>query len=439
MFAPFKPAPETGVAASLWQGVRAVFLLRPDVRRIDGSVMALCTLFVLQVAAAAACDLIWFDGQVRLNSGAVRGLFAELPFLLLAGWVAARRSVRGVGELAFPVLALAGYPVFSLLALVLFRLAAQQPALSWWLYYGLIAWWALALALAYVRLVGRGVARAGAGLVWVAVLAAMTFLPHADLFLPRQDADSEPPHQASVEREDALNAQATLLDDNLRMLQAQRPGIADLYFVGFAGHAAEDVFYKELQVIGPLMNQRFDTAGRSVLLVNNPRTVLQLPLATATNLRRSLRAISERINRDEDVVMVYLTSHGSRNHDFDVSFWPLELNDITPASLKAMFDEAGIKWRVIVVSACYAGGYIAPLRDDHTLVMTAADATHTSFGCGSESGPAIAQDPFLPRGLRRGRRHHPRLGAAATPDALQSANRPRRADGGEAQTHGRAA
>ncbi len=50
-----------------------------------------------------------------------------------------------------------------------------------------------------------------------------------------------------------------------------------------------------------------------------------------------------------------------------------------------MFDEAGIKWRVIVVSACYSGGYIAPLRDERTLVMTAADATHTSFGCGSES------------------------------------------------------
>ena len=81
--------------------------------------------------------------------------------------------------------------------------------------------------------------------------------------------------------------------------------------VGFAGYASEDVFYKELGVIDPLMRERFDAEGRSVLLVNNPKTVLQLPIASNTHLRRSLRAIGQKINRDEDVVVLYLTSHGS--------------------------------------------------------------------------------------------------------------------------------
>jgi hypothetical protein len=39
---------------------------------------------------------------------------------------------------------------------------------------------------------------------------------------------------------------------------------------------------------------------------------------------------------------------------------------------------------VIVVSACYAGGFIEPLRDDNSVVITAAAADRTSFGC--ESG-----------------------------------------------------
>jgi hypothetical protein len=338
------------------------------------------------VLVDAACDLFWFSGHGKVNWGAVPGLFAELPFLLLAGWVAARRSVRGIGALAFPVLAVAVYPVFDILAIVLLRLLVHHPAALGAMYYGLAAFWALILALAYVRLVGRGPARAGAGLLWIAVVVALTFVPHASLIVQRYDeAEQEPKYHASIEREDAFHAQATLLDDQLDALKPQRPGVEDLYFAGFAGHAAEDVFYKELQVIGPLMDQRFDTAGRSIMLVNNPRTVLQLPLATATNLKRTLQDLGARIDRDEDVVMVYLTSHGGPDHSFDVSFWPLELNDITPASLKSMFDQAGIKWRIIVVSACYAGGYIEPLRDEHTLVMTAADATHTSFGCGSES------------------------------------------------------
>jgi hypothetical protein len=46
-----------------------------------------------------------------------------------------------------------------------------------------------------------------------------------------------------------------------------------------------------------------------------------------------------------------------------------------------MLQDAGIKWRVVVVSACYSGGYIEPLRDDNSLVITAAAPDRSSFGC----------------------------------------------------------
>jgi len=42
-------------------------------------------------------------------------------------------------------------------------------------------------------------------------------------------------------------------------------------------------------------------------------------------------------------------------------------------------------WRVISVSACCSGSWIAPLAGDTALVMTAADADHTSYGCGRRS------------------------------------------------------
>jgi len=53
--------------------------------------------------------------------------------------------------------------------------------------------------------------------------------------------------------------------------------------------------------------------------------------------------------------------------------------------LRQALDEAGIVHRVIMVSACYSGGWVPPLASDTTLVMTAADATHTSYGCGKLS------------------------------------------------------
>jgi hypothetical protein len=50
-----------------------------------------------------------------------------------------------------------------------------------------------------------------------------------------------------------------------------------------------------------------------------------------------------------------------------------------------MLADSGIKWKVIVISACFSGGFIEPLKDDNTLIITAADAFHSSFGCDYDS------------------------------------------------------
>jgi hypothetical protein len=83
--------------------------------------------------------------------------------------------------------------------------------------------------------------------------------------------------------------------------------------------------------------------------------------------------------------MIHLTSHGGRDGKLAAEFWPLDVDSLTPQLLKTWLDEAGIRYRVISVSACYSVSWIEPLSDPGTLVMTAADASHTSYGCGSGS------------------------------------------------------
>jgi hypothetical protein len=182
-----------------------------------------------------------------------------------------------------------------------------------------------------------------------------------------------------------LYLQPQLAQASIKALAPQRRGIPEFYFVGFAPYARENVFLQESEVIRTLMDERFDTSGRSLLLVNNRKTLRQYPLATVTNLRAALQRIGQVINKDEDILVLYLTSHGSKTHKLSASYWPLRLQELDPALLKEILDESGIRWRVIIVSACYSGGFIEPLRGPTTLIMTAADATHTSFGCGSES------------------------------------------------------
>ena len=208
------------------------------------------------------------------------------------------------------------------------------------------------------------------------------------------------PDYPSPASEEVLIKQPELLYDALNDLEEASPGKTELYFVGFAPYAAEDVFRKDMDVARELFESRFDTDGRSVVLINNPRTVLDQPLATVSNLRATLSVVGDLIDQDQDVVMVYLTSHGTRDHRLSVEFPPLELDSLTPDALKQMLDDAGIKWRIIVVSACYSGGFIDPLKNDYTLIMTASSADRTSFGCGATSDATYFGDALFQHALR---------------------------------------
>jgi hypothetical protein len=189
----------------------------------------------------------------------------------------------------------------------------------------------------------------------------------------------------AMDAEQLLYRQPDLLADTLQSIKPQQQAVTELFFVGFAPYATEDVFYKEVTFAKGVMDQRFDTVGHSLNLINHLDTRETLPLATATNLGVVLKHIGKVMDTREDVLVLYLTSHGSEDHELSVNFWPLPFNDITPEKLRTLLDEAGIKWRVIIVSACYSGGFINALANDDTLVATAAAADKTSFGCGTQS------------------------------------------------------
>jgi hypothetical protein len=128
-------------------------------------------------------------------------------------------------------------------------------------------------------------------------------------------------------------------------------------------------------------DERFGTAGRSIALVSSQDALEEFPIASATNLSRALKRVGESMNADEDTLFLFLSAHGYRDHRLSAVQPPLELAPLTPTALARMLQDSGIKWRVIVVSACYSGGFIEPLRDDNTIVITASSAERSSFGC----------------------------------------------------------
>ncbi|KQQ81585.1 peptidase C13 [Xanthomonas sp. Leaf131] len=217
--------------------------------------------------------------------------------------------------------------------------------------------------------------------------------PDAGAALPSQSATSQAASQDEVDPVDqAALAQA------LKALQPQRPGVTDLFVVGFAGDASDDVFRNETLYLKQLFDQRFDARGRVVTLVNNPDNLGEhpyAPLATYDNLYDTLAAIGKRMDRKGDALLLFVTTHGTEDHTLYVQVDQDEEDFISPQDLRKALDDAGIGNRIIVLSACYSGGFIPALRSPDTLILTAARADRPSFGCGNTSNATYFGQAWL--------------------------------------------
>jgi hypothetical protein len=263
-------------------------------------------------------------------------------------------------------------------------------------------WLALAFAVYASRRIERGVRRLaviGVGLVFLAVPLANIYRERTLWHAP-YDEGSARTSRMGIATENAFYSQPALLANELAAVHPGRKGVIDVFFIGVAGFGGQDVFMREVNAVTRLFKERFGAEGHAVRLVNNPRSVLDTPIASTTSLTRSLKRVAEVMDKDEDVLVLFLTSHGSEAHRFSLDLWPMRFNELDPATLRRALDDAGIRNRVVIVSACYSGGFVEPLRNDDTLVITAAAADRNSFGCSNEADWTYFGKAYFDEALR---------------------------------------
>ncbi|WP_051294120.1 C13 family peptidase [Pseudoduganella violaceinigra] len=361
------------------------------------------TLVLLVLSQTVIFQRLYVQGPAQFYWQAIA--YGWLPFALLPFYAL---LVRGTGpsgrpgaapDLAALVTMLLSQTVWLNLLLNLFLFSMWAGKADKWSTRYLGPWgawilWGIPVTL-FVLSQLTLLARAGRGRRWpLAVTAVMmagvvalgVSARHPDFWYPEKDsADNEDaPERYLKLTAEMMEAQPALLSRQLAALAPQRPGKVDMYALTFAPYG-DEVFRRESQMVADVMSARFDTGGRTVQFVNHVKTADKLPWATTLNLRRAIRSVARTMDKDEDVLFVYLTSHGAREGRLAADFWPFELTELTPAMLRKFLDDAGIKHRVIAVSACYSGSWIPALKDDATMVLTAADANHTSYGCGYKS------------------------------------------------------
>jgi hypothetical protein len=397
------------LARNLLAGARLALWL--PVRRLDfrASAPDFAALFAFNFA-------VWL-GAAALREGrigdpeplALATYFATVP-LVLAGALLVARIYREPEILLPLAVALASSDLaFELAGLALLRL----PPAGWSgiAYVAFFAWiWAIAVR-AVVVVAGRRRPQLwlGAAVASAMIAIALFVFPKTDVWTPPAQAARAP----ALAEERVFHLQGELLGRALEALAPGQPGETELYFVGFAPDGSQDVFLREMRTVRAVVEKAYGAAGRTLVLANGDGALEELPLATVSNLRRALAGVAARMNPEEDVLLLYLSAHGDAQFRLSAHQPPLRLAQLNPTALARMLQDAGIRWKAIVVSACHGGGFIEPLKDAGTLVIAAARSDRSSFGCehGREStyfgnalfGEGLARTRSLAEAFRHAR------------------------------------
>ena len=179
-----------------------------------------------------------------------------------------------------------------------------------------------------------------------------------------------------------LLRQGPLLADMLEAVPASTAA-AELYSLTVAGDGRQSVFMREVDYVDALLAERFAARGQ-ITLVNHRDQLTERPLATRETIARAVRTLAERSGA-EDLIFIYLTSHGSADHQLALAQPRMALEDLPATDLATLLQPLAERDKVVVISACYSGGFIDPLKSPNTLVITAARADRVSFGCSEES------------------------------------------------------
>jgi len=351
----------------------AVFL--PPSPPVKASWPQLLSLIGLQLLIVFVCNFLEIGAAGQLNVFSVPGVTFGVVLALAAACAlsfAARHSDQTLVLLvAFAALSVPLELVSQLIAYALSHRIITHRGLGGWIFQWLPHYWlALAAGVAAARMLPLPAPRR-VGLVVLAV--AVWGLPSSVVYRDRhlwskayvpQEAAAFQRQHMSLAHEDVFYLQPQLLERELAAVAPGRKNTIDLYFVAAAGWAGQDVFMKEVNSVAKLFEERFDARGRVVRLINNPKSVSQSPIASVTGLQRALARVAQAMDSDDDILFLFLTSHGSKDHRFSLEFYPMTFNELTPPRLRQLLDESGIKRRVLVVSACYSGGFIDALKDE---------------------------------------------------------------------------
>ena len=190
------------------------------------------------------------------------------------------------------------------------------------------------------------------------------------------------------------------MDAALASLKPQRPGVIDAYVIVVALDG-DPVFGREAREAGRVLASRFDAAGRTIVLANDEGASKADAPGSPHTLALALARVAELMDPNEDVLVLYSTSHGEPDQGLIYKDMQRGSGIITPPRLAGMLNELGFKNRLLMLQACFSGQFVPPLANSNTIVVTAAAEDRSSFGCEAGNDWTFFGDALVNHALRQ--------------------------------------
>ena len=194
---------------------------------------------------------------------------------------------------------------------------------------------------------------------------------------------------------------ANLFSTSLAALEPQRRRRLDVYLV-VASLWDDPVFEREAEQAEAILREHLGAEGRSIILSAGGQGQRRYAAATPTNISATIGHVATLMDPAEDLLVLFITSHGSADGAASLRERNRLDASLRPVSLSAMLSQANIHNRVVIVSSCFSGAFIPPIQDQNTIVLTAAAADRTSFGCEPQRDWTYFGDAYFNRALRGG-------------------------------------
>ena len=189
------------------------------------------------------------------------------------------------------------------------------------------------------------------------------------------------------------------LDAALGSLAPQQAGEVDAFVVTIALDI-DPVFAREAREAGKVLGRRYNAEDRTIVLAGPDGRSAGLPKGSIRALMMTLASIAEKMDTDEDVLVLYTTSHGLPQ-GLAYHYGNTGYGILSPHRMRDTLRDLGIKRRILIISACYSGVFVPFLASPDGAVLTAARSDRTSFGCRAENDWTFYGDALINNALRK--------------------------------------